>query len=75
MVFFTDLDVTILPNALPRMFINMKDQNAIADHFWMMNAKPVRDKTSKSYLSIDVWPDDKYPVYCSDTGYFMTGGV
>ncbi|RDD45836.1 Beta-1,3-galactosyltransferase 1 [Trichoplax sp. H2] len=47
-------------------------------HCWIgfvstMNRIPIRDKSSKYYISYDNYPMDKFAPYCSGFGYFMTG--
>ena len=39
--------------------------------FCMFNARPIRSKASKWYASPENYPRDKYPDFCSGTGYIM----
>ncbi|NXJ94873.1 B3GT2 galactosyltransferase, partial [Corythaixoides concolor] len=38
-------------------------------------AKPIRDKTSKWYISEEEYPGDNYPTFCSGTGYVFSGDL
>ncbi|NXC22189.1 B3GT2 galactosyltransferase, partial [Corythaeola cristata] len=41
----------------------------------IQGAKPIRDKTSKWYISEEEYPGDKYPTFCSGTGYVFSGDL
>ena len=41
----------------------------------MYGNTPIRDKSSKWYVSKDIYPEDHYPPFCSGTGYVMSGDV
>ncbi|XP_063797591.1 beta-1,3-galactosyltransferase 2-like [Pseudophryne corroboree] len=41
----------------------------------MENYHPIRDKNSKWYMSPDIYPDNKYPPFCSGTGYVFSGDL
>ncbi|NXJ03073.1 B3GT2 galactosyltransferase, partial [Psophia crepitans] len=41
----------------------------------MKGHKPIRNKNSKWYISEEEYPDDKYPPFCSGTGYILSGDL
>ncbi|XP_061686926.1 beta-1,3-galactosyltransferase 2-like [Syngnathoides biaculeatus] len=41
----------------------------------LKNLSPHRDKTSKWYVSKDEYPEEKYPDFCSGTGYVLSGDL
>lgn len=74
-VFFTDSDVIVFPRGLLQLVNDLQvTTNTMVGHCWLTGADPVRDNTSKSYMSEDAWPDSKYPPYCSGGGGYITTG-
>ncbi|KFV21994.1 Beta-1,3-galactosyltransferase 2, partial [Tauraco erythrolophus] len=43
--------------------------------YLIKGSKPIRDKTSKWYISEEEYPGDKYPIFCSGTGYVFSGDL
>ncbi|XP_010173072.1 beta-1,3-galactosyltransferase 2, partial [Antrostomus carolinensis] len=41
----------------------------------MKGHKPIRNKGSKWYISQEEYPGDKYPPFCSGTGYILSGDL
>nr|XP_054754121.1 beta-1,3-galactosyltransferase 1-like [Lytechinus pictus] len=39
------------------------------------NAKPIRNPRSKNYMPFEEYPGEKYPPFCSGTGYVFSGDV
>lgn len=42
---------------------------------YVINGSPIRDMRSKWYMSRDLYPDNKYPPFCSGTGYVFSADV
>ncbi|XP_078523012.1 beta-1,3-galactosyltransferase 2-like [Lissotriton helveticus] len=43
--------------------------------YLMRDEKPQRNKNSKWYMSVDLYPDYQYPLFCSGTGYVLSGDL
>ncbi|KAG8431662.1 hypothetical protein GDO86_020558 [Hymenochirus boettgeri] len=43
--------------------------------FILKNNVPVRDKASKRYVPIEMYPSDTYPTYCSGSGYVFSAVI
>ncbi|XP_069475142.1 beta-1,3-galactosyltransferase 2-like [Ambystoma mexicanum] len=41
----------------------------------LINAGPVRDSSSKWYIPPEIYPDRRYPTFCSGTGYVFSGDL
>uniref|UniRef100_F7BIY0 Hexosyltransferase n=1 Tax=Ornithorhynchus anatinus TaxID=9258 RepID=F7BIY0_ORNAN len=41
----------------------------------MRNHKPIRNKQSKWYMPVEVYPQDRYPDFCSGTGYVFSASI
>lgn len=67
---FVNMDNLVLnllrPNAQPR-------QRFFTGH--VINGGPIRDTRSKWYMSRDLYPENKYPPFCSGTGYVFSGDM
>uniref|UniRef100_A0A674MGR6 Hexosyltransferase n=1 Tax=Takifugu rubripes TaxID=31033 RepID=A0A674MGR6_TAKRU len=57
------------------IFVNM--DNLIYKYFtgYVINGGPIRDMRSKWYMSRDLYPESKYPPFCSGTGYVFSADV
>ncbi|XP_061827665.1 beta-1,3-galactosyltransferase 1 [Nerophis lumbriciformis] len=42
---------------------------------YVINGGPIRDMRSKWYMSRDLYPDSRYPPFCSGTGYVFSSDV
>ncbi|XP_060945189.1 beta-1,3-galactosyltransferase 1 [Limanda limanda] len=42
---------------------------------YVINGGPIRDMRSKWYMPRDLYPDNKYPPFCSGTGYVFSSDV
>ncbi|XP_044157672.1 beta-1,3-galactosyltransferase 2-like [Bufo gargarizans] len=43
--------------------------------YLMINGSPIRNLDSKWYVSPDVYPEKRYPPFCSGTGYVLSGDL
>ncbi|XP_038614531.1 beta-1,3-galactosyltransferase 2-like [Tachyglossus aculeatus] len=41
----------------------------------MRNHKPIRNKDSKWYMPVDIYPEERYPDFCSGTGYVFSASI
>ncbi|XP_038657052.1 beta-1,3-galactosyltransferase 5-like [Scyliorhinus canicula] len=70
----TDSDMFVNVDYLTELLLQINHTN-IFTGFVMRNFKPVRHKSSKWYISEQEYPQEKYPPFCSGTGYVMSADV
>ncbi|XP_038656894.1 beta-1,3-galactosyltransferase 5-like [Scyliorhinus canicula] len=70
----TDSDMFVNVDYLTKLLLRMNHTN-IFTGFIMRNFGPIRDISSKWYVSEQEYPQEKYPPFCSGTGYVMSADV
>ena len=73
----TDSDMFVntdyLIHKLLRPELNPKKNYFTGDVMW--DREPIRNKNSKWYMSAEQYPKEKYPTFCSGTGYVFSGDL
>ncbi|XP_072354208.1 beta-1,3-galactosyltransferase 5-like [Scyliorhinus torazame] len=70
----TDSDMFVNVDYLAELLLGMNRTN-IFTGFVMRNLGPVRDISSKWFISEQEYPQEKYPSFCSGTGYVLSADV
>jgi hypothetical protein len=72
----TDDDMYVNLHSMPSVLDKYKDvlQRSVGG-FCVQSASPVRDKSSKWYVSMKMYPHSRYHGYCSGTGYVVSMAV
>ncbi|KAM4022035.1 beta-1,3-galactosyltransferase 1-like isoform 2-T2 [Anomaloglossus baeobatrachus] len=73
----TDSDMFVNTDNLVNKLLQ-PNQTARKDYFTgclMVNGSPIRNVNSKWYVSPDEYPEEKYPSFCSGTGYVLSGDL
>ncbi|GCB80865.1 hypothetical protein scyTo_0021733 [Scyliorhinus torazame] len=70
----TDSDMFVNVDYLAELLLGMNRTN-IFTGFVMRNFKPVRCKSNKWFVSEQEYPQEKYPPFCSGTGYVLSADV
>ncbi|XP_062892738.1 beta-1,3-galactosyltransferase 5-like [Mobula hypostoma] len=68
----TDSDVFVNTDYLIELLSRHPTMSNLFTGFIMKHRKPVRDNTSKWYVSEEEYPGDTYPPFCSGTGYVLS---
>ncbi|XP_071983493.1 beta-1,3-galactosyltransferase 2-like [Engystomops pustulosus] len=73
----TDSDMFVNPEYLVNELLkpNQPPKTNYFTGYLMINASPIRNLDSKWYVSPEVYPEEKYPPFCSGTGYVLSGDL
>ncbi|XP_078087569.1 beta-1,3-galactosyltransferase 5-like [Mustelus asterias] len=70
----TDSDMFVNPDYQTELLLGMNRKDFFTG-FVMRGYGPVRDRSSKWYISEQEYPQEKYPPFCSGTGYVLSTDV
>ncbi|XP_067835878.1 beta-1,3-galactosyltransferase 5-like [Heptranchias perlo] len=70
----TDTDMFVNTDYL-RELLSQTSNKDIFTGYIMGNSKPIRDQSSKWYVSKQEYPQDMYPPFCSGTGYVLSADL
>ncbi|XP_051865399.1 LOW QUALITY PROTEIN: beta-1,3-galactosyltransferase 5-like [Pristis pectinata] len=68
----TDSDMFVNTDYLMKLLSRDPHRKNLLTGIIMKGFRPIRKKSSKWYVSKDEYPRDKYPPYCSGTGYVLS---
>ncbi|XP_053561890.1 beta-1,3-galactosyltransferase 5 [Bombina bombina] len=71
----TDTDMFVNPVYLVQKLLEKNQTTNLFTGFLKLNEFPIRIKSSKWYTSIEEYPKDRYPPFCSGTGYVFSVDV
>ncbi|XP_071984057.1 beta-1,3-galactosyltransferase 2-like [Engystomops pustulosus] len=73
----TDSDMFVNPEYLVNELLkpNQPPKTNYFTGYLMLNGSPIRNLDSKWYVSPEVYPEEKYPPFCSGTGYVLSGDL
>ncbi|XP_004697381.1 beta-1,3-galactosyltransferase 5-like [Echinops telfairi] len=71
----TDSDMFVNVYYLTQLLLKKNRTTRFFTGFDITNGLPIRDKSSKWFVSKDEYPWDRYPPFCSGTGYVFSSDV
>ncbi|XP_015281067.1 PREDICTED: beta-1,3-galactosyltransferase 5-like [Gekko japonicus] len=71
----TDSDMFVNPYYLTELLLKKNRTTRFFTGFLKLNDRPIRDTSSKWYVSYSEFPRNNYPPFCSGTGYVLSTDV
>lgn len=71
----TDTDMFINVPYLVDLLLRKNRTSRFFTGFLMVNYSPIRNQNNKWFVSKEEYPGDRYPPFCSGTGYVFSGDV